>query len=128
MSHQLDEITEKIGLFHVAHKLSVMHWNVLLASRSAFGLDMIVYSTTAKRKHSIEVKTLSGRNDVPPQSSKRERLWDFLVICDLETERVECSYVLKKDDYDAGLHRYGNGTIAVQRKYFTQFKDRWDKI
>ena len=48
-----------VGLYYVCYKLSRMGWNVMPTARNARGIDILAYSTDAKRTRTIQVKSLS---------------------------------------------------------------------
>jgi hypothetical protein len=55
-----------IGLFYVCDRLSRMGWNVMPTARNAKGIDTLIYSQDASQTRTIQVKTLSKGNPVPP--------------------------------------------------------------
>ena len=59
------QITGNIGLYYICYQLSKLGWNVLPTSRNARGVDIIIYSQDGKRKHTVQVKTLSKQAPLP---------------------------------------------------------------
>jgi hypothetical protein len=54
-----------VGMYYVCYQLSRMGWNVMPTARNARGIDVLIYSQDADRKHTIQVKTLSKGSPVP---------------------------------------------------------------
>lgn len=76
-----NQLTGNVGLYYVCYRLSRLGWNVLPTSRNARGVDIVVYDQKGKRRHTIQVKTLSTENNIPLGSDSSPLLADYLVIC-----------------------------------------------
>lgn len=129
-----------IGLFHVCYRLSCRGWNVLPTSRNARGVDVIIYSQDAQRKHTIQVKTLSSQNAVPFGTNRDNLFADFFVVCvrtvapnsGADEPNPEC-FVLRKEELLNGISAWGKGkkkSYWLERKDYEHdaFRERWDKI
>jgi hypothetical protein len=79
VSFKDNQIVGNMGLYHVCYELSRLGWNVLPTSRNTRGVDIVIYSQDSKRKHTIQVKTLSKRNPVP-LGSKPSLIADLKLI------------------------------------------------
>ncbi|MGC2384523.1 MAG: hypothetical protein WA631_15595 [Nitrososphaeraceae archaeon] len=60
-----NRLVGNIGLFYICYELSKRGWNALPTSRNARGIDIIIYSQDAKRKFTIQCKTLRRKSPVP---------------------------------------------------------------
>jgi len=84
------QIVGNVGLFYACYSLSRLGWNVMLTSRNARGIDIVIYSQDATRTHTIQVKTLSGLTPVPLGRSLAGLVGDFLIVCRNSIFTPEC--------------------------------------
>jgi hypothetical protein len=63
------QVIGNTGLYYVCYELSKRGWNVLPTSRNARGVDIVIYSQKARRKLTIQVKSLRKRNPAPAKAS-----------------------------------------------------------
>ncbi len=63
------QITGNIGLYWTCFHLSRIGWNAMPTAGNARGVDIIAYNRVCSSIISIQVKTLSKRNPVPPGRS-----------------------------------------------------------
>jgi hypothetical protein len=109
-----------------------MGWNVMPTARNARGIDILAYSTDAKRTRTIQVKSLSRASPVPLGKSLDHLIANFVVICrNVQTERPEC-FVLKADECKQA-HRGVKGdkvSYWLQPRQYQKddYRERWDRI
>jgi hypothetical protein len=124
-----NQLTGNIGLYYICYELSRRGWNALPTSRNAKGIDLVIYSRDAKRKHTIQVKTLSKRNPVP-FGNKPSLIADYLIICRVLGEKPEV-FVTKIDNIENRIDKQTkNEKIScwLQPKNYEEFKDNWSII
>jgi hypothetical protein len=102
-------------------------------ARNARGVDVVIYTQDALRKHTIQVKALSKRSPVP-LGGRIERLFgDYFVICrNIVLEVPEC-FVLTPAEVRQLAHRGEKSGITsywLQPKQYetNEFRERWDRI
>src|SRR5215212_7981774 len=79
---RLDQQTVgNVGLYYVCYRLSRLGWNVMPTARNARGIDIVTYSADAKRKMTIQVKSLSKRAPVPLGTTLDHLFADFVIVC-----------------------------------------------
>lgn len=77
------QLVGNMGLYYTCFELSKRGWNAMPTSRNARGIDIMIYSQDAKRKHAIQIKSLTKRNPVPLGNKIEESslfLADYLII------------------------------------------------
>ncbi|MDR0926277.1 MAG: hypothetical protein LBO69_00735 [Ignavibacteria bacterium] len=87
-----NQITGNIGLFYVCYQLSKRGWNVLPTSRNTTGIDIVIHNTKGTKVKFIQVKTLSGRNDVPLGKGIMDKITDdmiWLIITNVREDSPE---------------------------------------
>lgn len=81
-----------IGLYYVCYRLSQDGWNVMPTARNARGVDIVAYDQEAKRKLTLQVKSLSKHPGVPFGGSVENLIADYVVICfDVAGANLGCS-------------------------------------
>jgi hypothetical protein len=123
-----NQLVGNIGLYYICYELSRQQWNVLPTSRNAKGVDLVIYSRSAKTMHTVQVKTLSKRNPVP-FGSKPSLIADYLIICRVG-EKPEV-FIAKIDNIRNRIEKKTkNGKIShwLQPKNYEEFKDNWKTI
>lgn len=127
------QVIGNTGLYYVCYKLSRLGWNVMPTARNARGIDLLIYSQDAERKHTVQVKALS-RNSPVPLGGKLDGLFgDFFVICrNIGSDEPEC-FVLKPKEVASGAHRgekEGRVTYWLQPKAYAidKFREGWHRI
>ncbi len=102
-------------------------------ARNARGIDLLIYSQDAKRKHTIQVKALSKSPPVPLGGNVDGLFGDFFIICrEIASDSPEC-FVLKPKEVIAGAHRgekEGRVTFWLQPKAYAvdKYREKWDRI
>src|ERR1051325_2022596 len=86
---KLNQIVGNIGLFYTCYELCKRGWNAMPTSRNARGIDILIYSQDGARKHSIQIKSLSGKNPVPLGKNLDGFFADYLIICTNVMEEPE---------------------------------------
>lgn len=133
-----NQLVGNIGLYYIAYELSKDGWNVLLTSRNAKGVDIVIYNQKATKMHTIQVKALSRRSVPVPLGKKLDTLIaKYIIICsdiksciDKKRERPEV-FVAKVREIKGKIHRgKKNGKVSywLQPVAYTPFRDKWDKI
>lgn len=122
-----------IGLYFVCYKLSLNGWNVMPTSRNAKGIDIVIYNQNAKRKLTIQVKSLSKKSPVPFGSHLNNLFADFIVICrEVSSRSPEC-FICKPSEVKKLIHK---GIKDKRISYWFQLKDydnsrfreKWQRI
>ena len=108
-------------------------WNVLPTSRNARGVDILIYSFDAKRKHTIQVKALSKRSAVPLGNSVDRLVGDFFIVCRNACSDAPDFFVLTPAEVRQRASRAEkNGTVSYwlePKQYETEeFKGKWERI
>jgi hypothetical protein len=123
------QVTGNVGLFYTCYQLSLLGWNVMPTSRNARGIDILIYSHDAKKKHTIQVKT---RSEVPSTVSLDAGVCaDFVVIVNLSSESPE-SFILKKFHVKKLARLQSEGEkkkmclVLARRRYANKrFREKW---
>lgn len=124
-----NQLVGNIGLYYICYELSRRGWNVLPTSRNARGIDLVIYSRDAKRKHTIQVKTLRKRNPVP-FGNKPSLMADYLVICRVSGEKPE-TFVTTIDNIRNRIvkkTKNEKSSYWLIPKNYEEFKDNWSII
>ncbi|MEO0266025.1 MAG: hypothetical protein ABIM43_05390 [candidate division WOR-3 bacterium] len=119
------QLVGNIGLFYVCYELSKKGWNCLPTTRNAKGVDIVIYGQDGKKRYTIEVKSLSGRNAVP-FGSKPTFMSDFVVICRKVFSNPEV-FILTSEEVKQRLNE-NKGSYWLEVKSYEEFKDEWEKI
>jgi hypothetical protein len=126
------QITGNIGLFYTCYQLSKLGWNCLPTTRNAKGIDIIIYSQNAKRKYTIQVKSLSEINAVPMGKNK-DIIADFLVIVVNVYKDKPDVFILTKEEAKEMIdprHTEDKTSYWIQKDKYNsdEYKNKWDKI
>ena len=133
MTPRLDkQVTGNVGLYYCCYQLSLMGWNVMLTARNARGVDIVIYNADATEYLGIQVKTLSGKHDVPLGSSL-SIMGHFWVILTEVASGVPKVFVLTPGDVRAGAvenQKDGKSAFWLSRKHYSQphFLEAWKQI
>ena len=133
-----NQITGNIGLFYTCYQLSKLGWNCLPTTRNTKGIDIIIYSQNAKRKYTIQVKSLSEINAVPMGKNK-DIIADFLVIVVNVYKDKPDVFILTKEEAEDMIderHKKDESRKEDETSYWIQknkynsdkYKNKWDKI
>jgi hypothetical protein len=122
-----------IGLYYVCDRLSRLGWNVMPTARNARGIDILIYSEYAKRKKTIQVKTLSRDGAVSLGESLNHLFGDSFVVCrQIMRETPECFVLRPKEVRHLAQRREKAGKTSFwlqARDYGTEkFREKWDRI
>ena len=108
--------------------------------RSVVGMDhllqemlgelIVIYSQEAKRKYTIQSKTLSKRSPVPLGNKQDSLYADYLIICRnvlkqpeiFITNIIDIRNIIHKGEKD------GRFSYWLQLKDYERFKDNWDIV
>src|SRR5437870_66535 len=100
-----NQVVGNIGLYYVCYRLSRLGWNVMPTSRNARGIDVLIYSQDASRKHTVQVKALSKASPVPLGKSLEQLFADFFIVCrHVQTDSPEC-FILLPTEVTARAHQ-----------------------
>jgi hypothetical protein len=124
------QLLTNIGLYYICYELSKRGWNTLPTSRNARGIDIVIYSQDAVRKHTIRVKSLSKRYPVPLGNKLDILFADYLVICRNVLKHPEI-FIVKIADIVKSIHKVeknGHSSYWLELKDYERFKDNWDTI
>lgn len=102
-------------------------------ARNARGIDIVIYSQDATKKHTIQVKTLSKTGSVF-LGDKLERLYgDFVIVCrNVASDTPEC-FIFTPEEVRLLAHKSdkaGKKSYWLQpKKYATdEFREKWERI
>jgi hypothetical protein len=122
-----------VGLYFAAYRLSLLGWNVMLATQNAPGIDLLARDANAERTLRIHIKSLSKRDPVPLGNSLDEIMGDWLIIITkVVTNEPQC-FIMKPDEVRNLSHRgEEDGKISFwlhPRQYdITEFREAWARI
>jgi hypothetical protein len=127
-----NQLVGNIGMYYVCYELAKRGWNVMPTSRNARGIDILIYSQDATRKHTIQVKTLSRRSPVPPGGKDDNSIFlaDYLIVCRIVSDTPEV-FITKPENIRNNIHRgEKDGRISywLQPMQYEMYKDNWDEI
>jgi hypothetical protein len=122
-----------IGLYYVCYRLSLHGWNVIPTARNAKGVDVLIFSQDAKRKVSIQVKTLSKRNPVPLGAQLECFIAEYVVVCVRNYPNDPICYVLTPKEVKEFAHKgEKNGKVSywLQPAAYEkeEYRDKWERI
>jgi hypothetical protein len=120
------------GMYFVAYRLSQRNWNVMPTSRNARGIDLLIYDINAQVTKTIQVKTLSIRNNVPLGKSIGNLMGDFWIIV-INVATAPICFVLTPEEV---RHRASKFSRGGKISFFLQtgqydtpaFHEAWDRI
>jgi hypothetical protein len=133
MTTRLDkQVTGNVGLYYCCYQLSLRGWNVMPTARNAKGVDIVIYNSDATKYLGIQVKTLSGKHDVP-LGSALNIMGDYWVILTEVATGKPTVFVLQPKEVRAGSvenQRDGKSSFWLSRKHYsqTQFLEAWEQI
>jgi hypothetical protein len=119
----MKQIVGNIGLFYVCYELSKRGWNCLPTSRNAKGIDIVIYNHNAKCMRTIQVKSLSKKDNVRLDSF----MADFLVICANARVNPEIYNLTENEFKSQQPYELKKGYFLPYSKY-KNFQDNYDKI
>jgi hypothetical protein len=127
------QVIGNTGLYYVCYELSKRGWNVLPTSRNARGVDIVIYSQKARRKLTIQVKSLRKRNPAPLGDNPENLFADYLIICRNVLEERPEVFIMRMEDVKKGeiIHegiKNGKKSYWIQPKSYEKFRDRWNII
>lgn len=133
MTPRLDkQVTGNVGLYFCCYELSLRGWNVMPTARNAKGVDIVIYNADATAYLGIQVKTLSGKNDVPLGSSLNVMGNFWVILTDVAKGRPT-AFVLTPAEVEAGAVRNekdGKASYWLSRKHYgqDQFSEASERI
>ncbi len=123
------QIVGNIGLYYTCCELSKRGWNVMITSRNARGPDIIIYSQSAERFHTIQVKSLRGRN---PVSISKNPISEYIIICrrvlDLQPEIFIAMVDEIRSKIKEHVNEAGEKSCWLEMPDYETFEGRWDKL
>ena len=128
------QIVGNAGLFCVCHKLSALGWNAMPTSRNARGVYVMCFSLDGRRKHLLQVKSLSRRRPpVPLGKDTQKFMGDYWVIVTAATGDKPTCYILTPDQVKRLAHRgEKGGRVSYWLRYkcyaVEENRERWDLI
>jgi len=129
MKKQPNQITGNVGLYYTSYQLSKRGWNVLVTSRNAEGIDMVIYNQSGTKTHTIQVKSLSKKAPVP-LGKKPKLIADFTIICRKVYENPEI-FIAKSSELKKKIHegiKNGEKSYWIQPKSYIGYQEKWEKI
>src|SRR5919199_964788 len=100
-----NQTVANVGLYYTCYCLSRRGWNVMPTSRNARGIDILAYSQDARRRPTVQVKSLSKRSPVPLGTKLEHLFADFVVVCRyVDRDQPEC-FVLTSEEVKQLAHR-----------------------
>lgn len=127
------QVIGNAGLFFVCFRLSQAGWNVMPTARNAKGVDLLAYSSDARRVVTVQVKALSRRSPVPLGAKSPHFIADFVVICRKVDQSMPDCFVLEGSEVEPLAHRgVKNGQTSwwLQPKAYekSEFSEAWHRI
>ena len=124
-----NEIIHKTGLYYVCYELSKRHWNAMLKSQNAEGIDVVIRGRNGK-EFTIQVKSISGTDNAAIFPTTLDNIIaDFIFIVNnvsdspnifiVNNATVKSSSILKKEN---------DGNYYFEPEKFSEFKDNWGII
>ena len=118
------QVVGNAGLFYISYQLSKLGWNVSITSRNAKGVDIIIYSSSGRQKHTIQIKSLS-KNDPAPFGTKLNTLEmaDYIVVCSNISKEPEV-FIAKTGEVRNKIHggeKNGKKSYWLQPKEYKKF-------
>jgi hypothetical protein len=95
------------------------------------GIDLVIYSRDAKRKHTIQVKTLSKKNPVPVGTNLDSLIAEYLIVCTKVFDEKPEVFVTEIDAIKSRIHegiKDGKKSYWLQPKNYEEFRDDWEII
>jgi len=126
-----NQLVGNVGLYYICYELSRLGWNVLPTSRNARGIDLVVYSRDAERKHTIQIKSLSKKNPVPVGTKLDGLIAEYLIVCTKVFNEKPEVFVMRIDAIKSRIHegtKNGRKSYWLQPKSYEEFKDNWGII
>ena len=124
-----NQLIHKTGLYYVCYELSKRHWNVMLNSQNAVGIDAVIHCRNGK-EFTIQVKSLSRTDRAAIFPTTLDNIIaDFIFIVNkvsdspnifiVNNATVKSSSILKKEN---------DGNYYFEPEKFSEFKDNWGII
>jgi hypothetical protein len=126
-----NQLVGNVGLYYICYELSKLGWNVLPTSRNARGIDLVIYSRDAERKHTIQIKSLSKKNPVPVGTKLDSLIAEYLIACTKVFDDKPEVFVMKIDAIKNRIHegmKDGRKSYWLQPRSYEEFKDNWEII
>ncbi|HHT9126769.1 MAG TPA: hypothetical protein ACFYD6_13285 [Candidatus Brocadiia bacterium] len=126
-----NQVVGNVGLYDVCYELSKRGWNVLPTSRNAKGVDVVIYSQSAKRTHTLQVKALGKKDPVPLGNNLNSLVAEYMVIYRKVFDEEPEIFIAKIDEIKSNIHegvKDGRKSYWLRPKDYIAFKDGWDKI
>jgi len=124
------QIVGNMGLYYVCYELSKKGWNVLLTSRNAKGVDVVIYNQKATQTHTIQVKALSEKDSVP-FGSNPDIIAEYVIICRKVFDEKPEMFIIKSDKVKDNIHKEEKDnkiSYWLEPKDYEKYKDKWDTI
>ncbi len=126
-----NQVVGNIGLYYVCYELSRRGWNVLTTSRNARGVDVVIYNQSGTETHTIQVKSLAGRNAVGGMNPENQ-IAEFLIVCrKVFEDKPEC-FIARIDEIKnlitSNVGKDGKTKYWLNYKNYEQFREKWDEI
>lgn len=128
------QMISNTGLFYTCYKLSLAGWNVTPTCRSARGIDAVAYDHAATKFIGIEIKTLSGKNNVPLGENIADQAGDLWVIVNNADTNDPHAFILLADEVkkSAQKHEKPDGEISYWLKTSEyekeEYKEAWNRL
>jgi len=123
-----NQVVGNVGLFYTCYELCKRGWNAMPTSRNAKGIDIVIYSQDANRKHTVQIKSLREKNPVPLGKSLDNLFADYLIICTNVLDKPEL-YVTTPTAILHKIHKgekEGRISYWLQAKDYKVFRDNWN--
>jgi hypothetical protein len=127
----LRQLVGNVGLFYICYELSKRGWNVLPTSRNAKGVDIVIYNQSATSMHTIQIKSLSGRDPVPLGKDLSNLIAEYLIVCRKVFNEKPEIFIAKINEIKNYIHeriKNGRKSYWLEPKDYETFKDNWNII
>lgn len=107
-------------------------WNVLLTSRNAKGPDLLIYDRSGRRRHTVQVKTLTKPAGASLGKWFDGAVADFYVVLTRILQKPQ-AFILTSKEVDAWYSKIGHrplhqGGMWLGKQEYQKHPERWDKI
>ena len=124
-----NQIVANSGMYYVCHRLSEMGLNVMPTSRNAKGIDILAYTPDGKKSVSIQVKTVTGRTNVPLGEGFANKTIKVDFWCIVNRGGVPAVFVMKPKEVELGAEQYSKGWWLKPKAYDSdKFREKWSRI
>ncbi len=105
-------------MYFVAFRLSVIGWYVTNTARNVRGADLLIYNESGRKRWTVQVKSLSWRNQLP-YGKPENLIADFYVVCIRSDEPREPFrvYAARRRDFVRKVRAYSGPDEGYKRGF-----------